>query len=185
MRFVIDAANETTMVQEVGVTNDGKTYVNCHYVTDLDELTSDYIRKHFGQMLADAYQRGLIAGKDHPANPCELCANNDANNAHRGCPVRPFCKHSYPDKFVPANDGEIKVGDVVRFKSEPEMEVWVTEVDRKEGCISGYAITDTCYCEIGDKYEGVNASYYEKTNRHFSLSNILDGMSSRHQGAEK
>ena len=63
MRFVIDAANETTMVQEVGVTNDGKTYVNCHYVTDLDELTPDYIRKHFGQMLADFYL-GLPGDED-------------------------------------------------------------------------------------------------------------------------
>lgn len=183
-RYVIDSANETTMIQEIGVTEDGKTYVNCHYVTELDELTPDYIRKHFGQMLADAYQRGLIAGKDYPANPCTLCAYGGENNIRGGCGYKPYCKHNYPDKFVPAQDNEIKVGDVVRSKLDPDMEIWVTEVDRKEGCISGYALGDSGNCEIGDKYDGVKASYYEKMNRHFSLLNILDGMHSRHQEAE-
>ena len=76
MRFVIDAANETTMVQEVGVTNDGKTYVNCHYVTDLDELTPDYIRKHFGQIIDMA----IRALKQSESNAVELISKQEAIN---------------------------------------------------------------------------------------------------------
>ena len=72
---------------------------------------------------------------------------------------------------------EIKVGDVVRIKSAPEVEIWVTDIDEDGNLLSGLALkTVDDYCDMGDTYANMGVCKFERTGRHYNVPTVLEKM---------
>ena len=73
---------------------------------------------------------------------------------------------------------EIKVGDVVRLKNAPEIEIWVTDIsDEDGGLLSGLATkTVGDNCDMGDTYANRNIYNFERTGKHYDVPNVLEKM---------
>ena len=78
-------------------------------------------------------------------------------------------------QYEQENEEKITKGDVVRIKSTPEIEIFVTYADDEH--VSGIALTevDGC-CEIGDQYTGIVIHKVEKTGRHYEIAEVLQKM---------
>ncbi len=71
---------------------------------------------------------------------------------------------------------EIRVGDIVRLKSAPEIEIWVTDISNKDGGrLYGLALkTVGDNCEIGDTYAYQNIHKFERTGKHCDVATVLE-----------
>lgn len=58
-KYIIELDDRIKLVTSVGVTDNGVVYTTSDYVHNLEELNSDYINEHFGELQDDAYQAGL------------------------------------------------------------------------------------------------------------------------------
>ena len=78
-------------------------------------------------------------------------------------------------QYEQEKEEKITKGDVVRIKSTPEIEIFVTYADEEH--VSGIALTevDGC-CEIGDQYTGIVIHKVEKTGRHYEIAEVLQKM---------
>ncbi len=78
----------------------------------------------------------------------------------------------------------IKVGDIVRMKGAPEIEIWVTDVsDEDGGRLSGLALkTVGDNCEIGDTYAYREIQKFERTGRHYDVATVLEKMRGEQNG---
>jgi len=78
-------------------------------------------------------------------------------------------------QYEQEQEEQIAKGDVVRMKSAPEIEIFVTYAD--EEYVSGIALTevDDC-CEIGDQYTDIVIHKVEKTGRHYEIAEVLRKM---------
>ena len=79
---------------------------------------------------------------------------------------------------------QIHVGDVVRVKNAPEVEIWVTYIsDEDGGLLSGLALkTVGDNCDIGDTYANRNIYNFERTGKHFDVSTVLEKMRGEKDG---
>ncbi len=75
-------------------------------------------------------------------------------------------------------EAEIKVGDVVRVKNAPEVEIWVTKIsDEDSGLLSGIALKKVGgTCNMGDTYANRNIYNFEHTGKHYDLPTVLEKM---------
>lgn len=73
---------------------------------------------------------------------------------------------------------EIKVGDVVRVKNAPEIEIWVTDIsDEDGGLLSGLALKKVDdNCDMGDTYANRNIYNFERTGKHYDVPTVLEKM---------
>ena len=78
-------------------------------------------------------------------------------------------------QYEQESEEKITKGDVVRIKSAPEVEIFVTYADEEH--VSGIALTevDGC-CEIGDQYTDIVIHKVEKTGRHYEIAEVLQKM---------
>ena len=58
-KYIIELDDRIKLVTSVGVTENGVVYTTSDYVHNLEELNSDYINEHFGELQDEAYQAGL------------------------------------------------------------------------------------------------------------------------------
>ena len=58
-KYIIELDDRIKIVTSVGVTENGVVYTTSDYVHNLEELNSDYINEHFGELQDQAYQKGL------------------------------------------------------------------------------------------------------------------------------
>ena len=76
-------------------------------------------------------------------------------------------------KYEP--EEQITKGDVVRIKSAPEVEIFVTYVDG--GHVGGIALTEVDdSCEIGDQFTDITIHKVEKTGKHYEIAEVLAKM---------
>ena len=61
-KYIIELDDRIKLVTSVGVTENGVVYTTSDYVHNLEELNSDYINEHYGELQNDAYQRGVEDG---------------------------------------------------------------------------------------------------------------------------
>ena len=76
MEYIVYADENVHRIQKIGVDANGRAFTDSESVDYLDELNTDYINEHFGELQETAYQRGLEEGKKAT---WELVA--DASNA--------------------------------------------------------------------------------------------------------
>lgn len=83
---------------------------------DLEELNSDYINEHFGDLQDEAYKRGFEDGKAHDNEGCSGCAYLGLMASDEPC-VR--CSNCYKNRYQPKKkDDEINVGDEVDWEGD-------------------------------------------------------------------
>ena len=58
-KYIIELNEDCKIVQQMCVTEHGNAYTDGCYSCDLEELTSDYINEHYGELQDEAYQAGL------------------------------------------------------------------------------------------------------------------------------
>lgn len=170
---------------------EGKFAVDVIAKEDLEELTSDYINEHFGdlqdtayqkgindgsldvkQRVEGAYQRGFDDGKDSAMLPCDGCKwdTEDGDGAYcKRCSRN--CLDNYEEKQKA--DDKIEVGDEVEWDNDFTCDRFiVTRIyqpyGKKEQCDG---IDDD-----GDVYRAVLIESLVKTGRHFDIASILEDM---------
>lgn len=129
-------------------------YVDSQTVDELEELNSDYINEHFGDLQDTAYQKGLEEGREQM--PCDTCAYRHNNL------LCADCKWTYGSRYKVDSIG---VGDVVETKNGTIFAVTKITAD---GLVVGFAGNgSTC---------GFAHSEVTKTGRHFDIAKILEAM---------
>ena len=91
----------------------------------LEELNSDYINEHFGDLQDTAYQKGFEDGKAVNDKGCEGCMYQDNTIEHHPCGV---CCNAYHNQWTAKN----KYSDIIRNG----IHNWVTELNVKLDDIS-------------------------------------------------
>lgn len=132
----------------------------------LEELNSDYINEHFGDLQDTAYQKGFEDGKAVNDKSCEGCKY--AGKVVTGQPCISCC-NSYKNQWT-AKDDKIEVGDEVAFHHDgrPDTVVVVTYIGQ-DGFIDGMD-------GRGIQYAHKNPAKWTKTGRHFDIASILEDM---------
>ena len=136
---------------------------------DLEELNSDYINEHYGDLQDDAYERGHGIGyqkgfedgkavNDKGCEGCKYQANRELT-----CPCSE-CANNYKNQWT-AKDDKIEVGDEVIDKEGDKTIVTNIHGDLFDGlCSDGSTMTDLF---LDDN---------RKTGRHFDIASILEEM---------
>ena len=130
----------------------------------LEELNSDYINEHFGDLQDTAYQKGFEDGKAVNDKRCEGCMYQDNTIEHHPCGV---CCNAYHNQWTAKND-KIEVGDEVKHKSEGV--TWTAIVTR----ISCGMLT--LMGHSGASADNYPIEDFVKTGRHFDIQSILEEM---------
>ena len=158
-KYVIDIPNGVEWGVVTCRTEDG------FYTRDFDsleELNSDYINEHFGDLQDTAYKKGLAEGREQM--PCDTCAyrHNKLLCAD--------CKWTYGSRYKVDNIG---VGDIIANNTEPKLKAWVTGFDEIGFC--GIAITDFGTVDGGKLYSSCSPKGWHKIG-HFDIQKILEDM---------
>ena len=62
-KHIIELNEDCKIVQQMCVTEYGNAYTDGCYSCDLEELNSDYINEHYGELQDEAYRKGFEDGK--------------------------------------------------------------------------------------------------------------------------
>ena len=81
-------------------------------------------------------------------------------------------------QYEQEQEAEIKIGDVVRMKNAPEVEIWVTATSDKDGgLLSGLALkTVDDYCDMGGIYVNRSIDNFERIGKHYDVPTVLEKM---------
>ena len=131
---------------------------------NLEELNSDYINEHYGQLQDEAYKRGFEDGKGAIHKGCEGCRYSGTPQGDSPC----FSCSNYYSNNWQKQDDEINVGDEVDWSGDKFI---VTRIfkpyDKAEEC-DGVDM-DGC------TYHDVLISGLTKTGRHVDITGMLKG----------
>ena len=188
-KYIIELDDRIKLVTSVGVTENGVVYTTSDYVHNLEELNSDYINEHYGQLQDDAYQRGLNDAWEAARKIADMWTriDNDELLAIFGITERighstiraMFEKQTANEAMLELEayeekqkaEDEIKVGDEVAFHHDdgrPDTVVVVTYIGQ-DGFIDGMD-------GRGTQYAHKNPTKWTKTGRHFDIASILEDM---------
>ena len=148
---------------------DSNLFVDVVKLDDLEELNSDYINEHFGDLQDTAYQKGFEDGRWKSEDGCTGCKYQA--NGELTCPCSE-CANNFKNQWT-AKDDKIEVGDEVEWDNDFTCDRFiVTRIyqpyGKKEQCDG---IDDD-----GDVYRAVLIESLVKTGRHFDIASILEDM---------
>lgn len=132
----------------------------------LEELNSDYINEHFGELQDEAYQKGFEDGKNSIDMGCEGCRYSLRFAKDEPCKS---CSNCYKSKYepMPKEDDSIKVGDEVVTRGViPGNTFLVTKVTES----SVYGISND------GSWNFYNKDSATKTGKHYDIQSILEAM---------
>ena len=176
-KYIIELNEDCKIVQQMCVTEHGNAYTDGCYSCNLEELNSDYINEHYGELQDEAYQAGLndaweaaqkvvckktaggmsldtlkeIFGVQSPA---AIMQSNTAQQAIDKI-------KTYEDK----HSDRIEVGDEVI--SDAGTKYTVTSITGKDSAVGFSGRGLWCFNAI-DKLK--------KTGKHYDIASILEAM---------
>ena len=195
-KYIVEASDDVKKVMAMGVTHGGAIWTDTTDIENLEELNSDYINEHFGDLQDTAYKKGLHDGE----SKCGYCNEyqrglDDAWEAakkivcdeeldwntllhifNRGnfdgifgdfSPSEAIAKLKAYEEKQKADD-EIKVGDEVIYNGTTKCLVVRPETDERYAVL----IDGNGYHYSADHRE------CKKTGRHFDIASILEAMKS-------
>lgn len=147
---------------------DSNLFVDTLAVENLEELNSDYINEHYGDLQDDAYQRGL----------------NDAWECARELYLNCVCKDmfgEYFNTFIKNHTAQEAIEKLKAYKQDDKIEVG-DEVNWSSDCFIVTRIfqprnqAEQCdgIDDDGCVYHDVLMDDLEKTGRHFDIDKILE-----------
>ena len=161
-KYIIELDDRIKLVTSVGVTENGVVYTTSDYVHNLEELNSDYINEHYGELQDEAYQRGLEDGKWKAEDGCDGCKYYEDTSLTNPCSE---CSRGHVDHYKPVSDlDRIEVGDEV---IAPCGKAVVTLIE-----------TDDLvhYLYSGGDYGCIEPQKLKKTGKHYDIASILEAM---------
>ena len=178
-KYIIELKDDVQVVQKVGVTENGNAFVMNFYKDQLEELNSDYINEHFGDLQDTAYKRGLndawecgkklawaakYGGYGDRLN--DVFGRDDTFDFYDYTPNEAIEKLK---SFEQKQDDKIEVGDEVNWLGDCFVVTRIFQPhNMKEQCDG---IDDD-----GCVYHDVLMDDLEKTGRHFDIASILEAM---------
>lgn len=125
-KYIIDTDKWANLfeVQKVGVygigndivTDEKTVWSRMFRLDELEELNSDYINEHYGELQDEAYQRGLEDGKWKAEDGCDGCKYYEDTSLTNPCSE---CSRGHVDHYKPVSDSNpINVGDEVILVSD-------------------------------------------------------------------
>ena len=168
-KYIIDIPESVKKIVYFHVGNANAIWTTSNILDDLEELNSDYINEHFGDLQDEAYKRGFEDGKAVNDKGCDGCKYEGGTVERNPC----FTCCNYYQNYWTAKkqDDEIKVGDEVRSTYEgrviEEFTPWVVTL----------VTSETCYGFDADGKQRSNPNTsVQKTGRHFDIDKILREM---------
>ena len=159
-KYVIELRPDCKVVQEI-CESDGKVSIGAKSINYLEELNSDYINEHFGDLQDTAYQEGFKDGKADKG--CEGCRYE-----HYKAEICQTCMNNYVNHWESAKqDDKIVVGDEVKWNSDL---IVIAKV---------YTDGGFDWCDgIGEDGRAFHIlkENARKTGRHFDIQSILEAM---------
>ena len=142
---------------------DSNLFVDTLAVEDLEELNSDYINEHFGDLQDTAYQKGFEDGvtKRTDGDACTGCKYTVMGSDTTICSE---CCNAYHNQWT-AKDDKIEVGDEVIY-NEHKFVVFTTETEEHYASLF----------DVNGNHASVSQSQCKKTGRHFDIQKILEEM---------
>jgi len=164
-KYIIDIPDNVKKIVYFHLGNANAVWTTSNDLDDLEQLNSDYINEHFGDLQDTAYQRGFEDGKAVHDKGCEGCKYANVAGTHEPC-VR--CSNSYGNQWT-AKDDKIEVGDEVEWLGDRFIVTRIFQPrNGKEQCdgidSGGYVYRDILMDDL------------EKTGRHFDIQKILEDM---------
>ena len=180
-KYIIELKDDVQVVQKVGVTENGNAFVMNFYKDQLEELNSDYINEHFGELQDTAYQRGLdeawkaarrisvielnggLAGKELMKiyGTMDIHKIYDDNTASEA-----IAKLKAYEEKQKADD-KIEVGDEVEV-TKSGMKFFVTKIYEEDGTVGGL--------NKDGEVRYWSRSLVKRTGNHFDIPKILEAM---------
>jgi hypothetical protein len=166
MKYIIEIAKEYEKyfkgILICGIA-DGKFAVDVIAREDLEELTSDYINEHFGELQDEAYKRGFEDGKWESEDGCTGCQYEGKVVTGPPCIT---CCNSYRNQWTAKKqDDEIKAGDEVIDKDGDKTIVTHIHGELFDGlCHDGSTMSDLFLEDV------------DRTGRHFDIDKLLEEM---------
>ena len=186
-KYIIDIPDSVKKIVYFHVGNANAIWTTSNILDDLEELNSDYINEHFGDLQDTAYQRGLEEGKkatwglvaDASKAEYQRGLEDGKGAIHKGCEGCRYsgtpqgdspcfsCSNYYPNNWQKQDD-EIKVGDEVDWSGDKFIVTRIFQpYDKAEECDG--VDTDGC------TYHDVLISGLTKTGRHVDITDMLKG----------
>ena len=150
---------------------DSNLFVDTLAVDDLEELNSDYINEHFGDLQDEAYKRGYEDGKWKAEDGCDGCKYYEDTSLTNPCSE---CSRGHVDHYKPVIDlDRIEVGDEVEWEGE---KFTILRVFTPKGC---YEQCDG-FDDAGNGYTNILTKDVKKTGKHYDIQSILEAMRDTH-----
>ena len=179
-KYIIDIPDDVQYVLLNGKA-DNKYYTAVHPIAELEELNSDYINEHFGELQDEAYQAGL---NDAWEAAKKIVGDTDHGGIAMGTLCEIFDTRSYSfimrentareaiAKLKAYEDGNhsdrIEVGDEV-----------ISDTGTKKFTVTVFANSDTV-CGISERglwcFSAIDK--LKKTGKHYDIASILEAMKS-------
>lgn len=163
-KYIIEIPDDVQYVLLNGKA-DNKCYTAVRPIAELEELNSDYINEHYGELQDEAYQRGLEDGKWKAEDGCDGCKYYEDTSLTNPCSE---CSRGHVDHYKPVSDPDrIEVGDDTKWNSDV---IVITRVYEDGGFN---------WCD-GISQDGrafhVLAENVRKTGKHYDIASILEAM---------
>jgi len=186
-KYIVEASDDVKKVMAMGVTHGGAIWTDTTDIENLEELNSDYINEHFGDLQDDAYNKGYAQCQDDYSDAlkhakdtaykkgfedgkavndkgCEGCKYDSGTVGRHPCIS---CCNYYQNYWAAKKqDDEIKVGDEVIYNGTTKCLVVRPETDERYAVL----IDGNGYHYSADHRE------CKKTGRHFDIDKILAEM---------
>ena len=189
-KYVIDLPDDAQYILINGA-SENHCYTRVEQVDDLEELNSDYINEHFGELQDEAYQRGHDDGYEagcatafKPVSDAEYQRGfeDGKKSTEKGCDGCKYewygdtedpcwhCRRCYKDKYEPTlHSDRIEVGDEVNWDGDCFI---VTKIfqprNMKEQCDG--------LDDDGSVYHDILMEDLKKTGKHYDIASILEAM---------
>ena len=195
-KYIIDIPDSVKKIVYFHVGNANAIWTTSNILDDLEELNSDYINEHYGQLQDDAYKRGINDGSLDvkqrvegayqrglddawgAAKKIALMDTETSENVTGYFGLFRIMKNLTPMQaleklkaYEEKQDDKIEVGDEVAFHHDdgrPDTVVVVTYIGQ-DGFIDGMD-------GRGTQYAHKNPTKWTKTGRHFDIASILEDM---------
>lgn len=148
---------------------DGKFAVDVIAREDLEELNSDYINEHFGELQDEAYRKGFEDGKWKAEDGCDGCKYYEDTSLTNPCSE---CSRGHVDRYEPLSDPDrIEVGDIVERYVDGKLDskgIYLQEDDGYWRCLfdTGAVLMTFAYPK----------GQFKKTGKHYDIASILEAM---------
>ena len=167
-KYIIEIPDDVQYVLLNGKA-DNKYYTAVRPVAELEELNSDYINEHYGELQDEAYQRGLEDGKWKAEDGCDGCKYYEDTSLTNPCSE---CSRGCVDHYKPASDPDrIEVGDIVERYIDGKLDskgIYLEEDDGYWRCLfnTGAVLMTFAYPK----------GQFKKTGKHYDIQSILEAM---------